>query len=165
MHQFLPMKAYKSDSTINKAVVPDSFLPNFRYNDCSMNILFLLILTFLFVINLIIGCYVLVRLGYGPPNWQTALNLIVRLTTLQDCLNATRDWLENKAPWIDRFLTRLRVPKPIVIVDTTPVEDEEEQGEEYIAAEENDDVATDEPAEELSEDVATDDMPEEGDES
>ena len=94
------------------------------------------LITLFVVINLIIGCYVMIRLGYGPPNWQTALNLIVRLTTLQDCLNGARDWLEQKAPWADKFLERLHVPKPIVIVDTTPVEEEEEEPVEEHADEE-----------------------------
>ena len=79
------------------------------------------------VINFIAGCYVMIRLGYGPPNWQTALNQVVRLTTLQDQLNRGRNWLDKKAPWADKFLNRLNVPKPIVIVDTTPEEEEEEE--------------------------------------
>ena len=74
-------------------------------------------------INVILGCYVAILLGYGPPNWQTALNQVVRITTFQNCLNAGRDWLGEKAPWADQFLDRLRVPKPIVIVDTTPEEE------------------------------------------
>jgi len=105
-------------------------LDDLRYNGCDMIYLLIIPLITLFVvINLIIGCYVMIRLGYGPPNWQTALNLIVRLTTLQDCLNGARDWLEQKAPWADKFLERLHVPKPIVIVDTTPVEEDEEEEE------------------------------------
>ena len=71
----------------------------------------------LMVTNLIVGCYVAILLGYGPPNWQTALNLVVRLTTFQNNLNDGRDWLDKKAPWADKLLNRLNVPKPIVIVD------------------------------------------------
>ena len=125
---------------------PNSFL---RYNGYRMLYnLFLLILVLPFmVINLIIGCYVMIRLGYGPPNWQTALNLVVRLTTLQDFLNDARDWLDKKAPWADKLLTRLHVPKPIVIVDITPVEEEEVEEvveEEHAEAEETGDEIPDE---------------------
>ena len=81
------------------------------------------------VINIIVGCYVAIRLGYGPPNWQTALNQAVRLTTLQNYLNEGRDWLEKKAPWAERLLHRLHVPKPIIFVDVTVIEDEEEEEE------------------------------------
>jgi len=80
------------------------------------------------VINVIVGCYVAIRLGYGPPDWKTALNLVVRLTTLQDRLNAGRDWLDKKAPWTDKLLDRLHVPRPIVIVDV-PEEEEEKTDE------------------------------------
>ena len=76
--------------------------------------------------NIIIGCYVAIRLGYGPPDWKTALNLVVRVTTLQDRLNASRDWLDKKAPWADKLLVRLGVPKPIIIVDAPEPEEEEE---------------------------------------
>jgi hypothetical protein len=48
------------------------------------------------VINIILGCYLAIRLGYGPPNWQKALNLIIPLKTLQDWLNDGRDWIEMK---------------------------------------------------------------------
>ena len=68
-------------------------------------------------INLVVGCYFAVRCGYGPPDWKTALNLAVRVTTLQDRLNAGRDWLAIKAPRVDKFLDRLLIPKPIIIVD------------------------------------------------
>ena len=78
------------------------------------------------VVNIAVGCYAAVRLGYGPPNWQSALNLIVRLTTLQNSLNAGRDWLDKKAPWTEKYFDKLRIPKPIIIVDTTPVEEEPE---------------------------------------
>ena len=76
------------------------------------------------LLNVIVGCYVAIRLGYGPPNWQTALNLVVSLTSFQDGLNAWRDWIDRKAPWADKLLTRLHVPKPIMIVDTS-IHDEE----------------------------------------
>jgi len=82
--------------------------------------------TLFVAINIIIGCYVTIRLGYGPPDWKTALNLVVRLTTLQDRLNAGRDWLGKKAPWVDKLLDRLCVPKPIMIVDTPEPEEDEE---------------------------------------
>jgi len=82
---------------------------------------------FLFMaINVVAGCYLAIRLGYGPPNWQTALNLVVRLTTLQDHLNEGRAWIDNKAPWADQFLNRLRVPKPLIFI--VPV-DEAENGD------------------------------------
>ena len=82
------------------------------------------------VINIIIGCYVAIRLGYGPPDWKTALNLVVRLTTLQDTLNASRDWVDKKVPWADKLLVRLRVPKPIIIVDAPEPEEEEDTTDE-----------------------------------
>lgn len=69
------------------------------------------------VINVIIGCYVMIRLGYGPPHWVIALNLVIRVTTFQDCLNAGRDWLEQKAPWTTKLFLRLHIPKPIILVD------------------------------------------------
>ena len=78
------------------------------------------------VINIILGCYVAIRLGYGPPNWQTALNLVVPLTTLQDCLNDGRAWLEKKTPKIDKLLTKLHVPKPIIFIDTRIIIEKEE---------------------------------------
>ena len=88
--------------------------------------------TLFVVINVIIVCYFMIRLGYGPPNWQTALNLVVPLTKLQDHLNSWRDWIDKKARWADKLLCRMHVPKPIVIVDTTPTE-EEYLGEEMQA--------------------------------
>jgi len=78
-------------------------------------------------INIIAGCYLAIRLGYGPPNWQTALNLLVRITTFQDRLNEGRDWLDNKAPWADKLLNRLNVPKPLMIVDVS-AKDETDDG-------------------------------------
>jgi len=88
------------------------------------------------LINCALGCYIAIRLGFGPPNWQTALNLIVPLTTLQDCLNACRDWLSEKYPKADDVFIRLRIPNPIVIVDTTPWDDEEEDEDEDKGKEE-----------------------------
>ena len=88
-------------------------------------LLFIPAATLFMVINVIIGCYVAIRLGYGPPDWKAALNLVVRLTTLQDRLNAGRDWLDVKAPWANKVLDRLHVPRPIIIVDV-PEEEEEE---------------------------------------
>ena len=86
--------------------------------------------TLFMAINVIVGCYVAIRLGYGPPDWKTALNLVVRLTTLQDRLNAGRDWLDKKAPWANKLLDRLHVPRPIVIVEVPePEKEEEEDGE------------------------------------
>ena len=85
-------------------------------------------------INIVLGCYIVIRLGYGPPNWQTALNQAVRLTTLQNYLNAGRERLEKKVPKVDQFLTRLHVPKPIIIIDTTYVEEEEYEEESEIMA-------------------------------
>ena len=82
-------------------------------------------------INIIIGCYVVIRLGFGPPDWKTALNLAVPVTTLQDRLNEGRDWISKKAPKIDQILDRLHVPKPIIIVDVPEEEENEnEQGQE-----------------------------------
>jgi len=78
-------------------------------------------------INIIIGCYAMIRLGYGPPDWRTALNLIVRVTTLQDRLNEGRNRLEQKAPWADKLLDRLGVPKPIVIVEIPIIEETDEE--------------------------------------
>ena len=75
-------------------------------------------------VNIVAACYVVIRMGYGPPNWQSALNLVVRLTTLQDCLNEARDWLEEKYPRSKQLFDRLKIPKPIIIVDTTPLDDE-----------------------------------------
>jgi len=83
-------------------------------------------------INIIVGCYATIRLGYGPPDWKTALNLVVRITTLQDRLNASRDWLGNKAPWADKLLDRLRVPKPIIIVEAPEEEEETEEIDEML---------------------------------
>jgi len=88
------------------------------------------IATVFVAINIIIGCYVTIRLGYGPPDWKTALNLVVRLTTLQDRLNASRDWIDKKAPWADKLLVRLRVPKPIIIVEVPEPEEKEETTDE-----------------------------------
>ena len=112
--------------------------------------LFLLVpLVALFMaINVILGCYVAIQFGFGPPNWQTALNQIVPLTTLQDYLSDGRDWLGKKVPKADGLFNRLRVPKPIVFIDTTVVAEEEEISDEEpeVQAEESSDV----PAEEAS---------------
>ena len=83
--------------------------------------------TLFVAINIIVGCYVAVRLGYGPPDWKTALNLVVRVTMIQDWLNTGRDWLRKKVPRVDQFLDRLRVPKPIVIVEMPEEEAPEEE--------------------------------------
>ena len=81
------------------------------------------------VINIAVGCYLTIRLGFGPPNWQTALNLVVPVTTLQDWLNEGRAWLDMRAPWADKFLDRLHIPKPIIIVYHV---DEEEAIEDVV---------------------------------
>ena len=97
--------------------------------------LFLLmpIVALLMVTNIILACYVAIRLGYGPPNWQEALNLIIPLTTLQDHLNEGRDWLEEKAPWTERYISRLHLPRPIIFIDTSVIEEDEgESGEEVL---------------------------------
>jgi len=88
------------------------------------------------VINILLGCYVTIRLGYGPPNWQKAINLIIPLTMLQDSLNDGRDWLEKKAPWTVKYLNRLNLPKPIVFVDVTAPEEGTEKKEESVPEEE-----------------------------
>ena len=99
-------------------------------------------------VNIIIGCYIAIRLGYGPPNWQTALNQVVRLITLQDYLNVGRSWLEKKAPWADKILDRFHVPKPIIIVDTTPEEeDEEEEIDEEVNEEVSAEITSEQPEE------------------
>jgi hypothetical protein len=113
------------------------FLPDFRYNGSSMITLFLLMpfVALFMVINIILGCYLAIRLGYGPPNWQKALNLIIPLTTLQDSLNDGRDWLEKKAPWTVKYLNRLHIPKPIIFVDVTAPEEGTEEEEENVPEE------------------------------
>jgi len=117
-----------------------------------MYLLLLLVGGLFMVVNLVVGCYVAIRLGYGPPNWQTALNLVVRLTAFQDCLNAVREWLENKSHWADRLLHRLHIPKPIIFIDTTPIISIEED-EEHIdkEAEETNGEPTEEQHEEINE--------------
>ena len=121
-------------------IIPDSFLRNFRYNSGRMLklLLFIPAVALFMAINIVLGCYIAIRLGYGPPNWQTALNQVVRLTTLQNYLNAGRAWLEKKVPKVDQFLARLHVPKPIMIIDTSYVEDEEVEEEDEIMAVEGD---------------------------
>ena len=100
--------------------------------------------TLFMVINIIIGCYAAIRLGYGPPNWQTAFNQVIRLKTFQDCLNEGRDWLEKKAPWTEKLFNRLRIPKPIIFVDVSIMEEEvEETEEEAEKLEENEENGTD----------------------
>jgi len=99
------------------------------------------------VINTIIACYVAIRLGYGPPHWVYALNLLVPVTSVQNWLNAARNWLEEKIPRIEKIFARLQVPKPIVIVDVT-------------LPEEGTQVEEDEPTTESS-DAPKEDVPEE----
>jgi len=111
-------------------------------------LLILFVGTLFMVINIFIGCYVAIRLGYGPPDWKTALNLVVRLTTLQDRLNAGRDWLDKKAPWADKYLDRLHVPRPIIIVE---MPEEEEIEEIADGTSEVKDEATDEQTGDFSE--------------
>ena len=79
------------------------------------------------VINIILGCYVAIRLGYGPPNWQKALNLIIPLTTLQDGINDGRDWFEARYPWAVKYLSRLNIPKPTIFIDVTAPEEGTEE--------------------------------------
>jgi diguanylate cyclase (GGDEF)-like protein len=69
------------------------------------------------IANVLVACYFAIQFGYGPPDWRTALNLVVRLTTLQKRLNAGREWIDQKAPWLDKLLDRVHVPKPIVMVE------------------------------------------------
>jgi len=80
-------------------------------------------------INIILGCYAAIQFGFGPANWQTALNQVVPLTTFQDYLNAGLDWLEKKTPRVGELLNRLHVPKPIVFVDVTIMNEEVISGE------------------------------------
>jgi hypothetical protein len=89
------------------------------------------ILALFILINVIIGCYVAICLGFGPPNWQTALNLVVPLTTLQSYYNDWRDWLDEKAPKIANLLNRCHVPKQIMLVDPSLPEVPEPE-EEYV---------------------------------
>ena len=112
-------------------------------------------------INIILGCYIAIRLGYGPPNWQTSLNQAVRLTILQDWLNAGRGWLEKKAPKVDQFLTRVHVPKPIVIIDTTYVEEDEDEDEIMAVEGSNNEVPEEADKEELGEYPGTENAPQE----
>jgi len=128
------------------AVFP--FFSDFRYNSGSMVTLFLLMpfVALFMVINIILGCYLAIRLGFGPPNWQKALNQVAPLTTLQDWLNDGRDWLEEKAPWAVKYLNRLHLPKPLIFVDVTAPEEGTEKEEENVlveeAASETDDEAS-----------------------
>ena len=110
----------------------------------------MLVALVLMVINFILGWYVAIRLGYGPPNWQTALNLIIRMTTLQDYLNVSRDWIDRKAPLIDKLLNRLHVPKPIIFINTSPAEetDDAKQTEESADSQQSEEFS-DAPLEQL----------------
>jgi hypothetical protein len=92
-------------------------------------LLFILVVALFIAINIIVGCYTMIRLGFGPPDWKTALNLVFRVTTIQDQLNAGRNWLAQKAPKIDTLLTRLCVPQPIIIVQMPKRETNDETGE------------------------------------
>ena len=114
------------------------FLSDFRYNSSSMVTLLLLMpfVALFMVINIILGCYLAIRFGYGPPNWQKALNLVVPLTMFQDWLNDGRDWLEEKAPWLVKYLDRLHIPKPLLFVDVTAPEEGTEEEEENVLEEE-----------------------------
>ena len=115
----------------------------------TLSLLLFVPLALLFMgINILIGCYVAIRIGYGPPNWQTALNLVVPLTTLQNCLNDGRDRLDEKIPRADRLLNWLNVPKPIVMVDTSPEETDVSEGFE------EDEDSNDLPAEEFGDNPA-----------
>jgi len=106
------------------------------------------------MINFIIGCYVAIRLGYGPPHWVYALNLVVRVTTFQHWLNTGRNWLEEKVPRTEKIFTRLQVPKPIIIVDVALPEEGSKEEEEEIGE------VKKEPTAEASETLA-EDSPEE----
>jgi len=112
-----------------------------------MTLLLTLFAALFMVINIIVVCYITIRLGYGPPNWQTALNLVVRLTTLQNRLNSCREWIDKKAPWMDKLLYRLHVPKPIMIIDTSfdEFEESDEIPEESISEESTDETTEESP--------------------
>ena len=99
-------------------------------------------------VNIIFGCYVTIRLGYGPPNWQTALNQVVPLTTLQDYLNESRGWIEKKAPKIENLLQRWHVPKPIIFIDTT-VQEEEDEIDAEVPEEQTEEESADAPVEDV----------------
>lgn len=108
------------------------------------------IVTVFVVANILIGCYVAIRLGYGPPHWVTALNLVVPALELQNRLNAGRDWLEEKIPWTIKLFKRFDLPNPIIFIDISAVEDTESEEETPETTEseetvESEDHSTDEP--------------------
>ena len=66
--------------------IPDTPRPSVatRYH-AIMSLLFLyLFLTLLVLANILLGCYVAILHGYGPPDWKTALSLVLDIDRLQD---------------------------------------------------------------------------------
>jgi hypothetical protein len=144
----------KNDRTVGEHILALWAKADIIVHRMTMLFLFMPLVALLMAINVILACYVTILLGYGPPNWQTALNQVVPLTVLQDYLNEGRDWLEKKAPKVDALLNRLHAPKPIIFIDTTVVDDEEEIDDEE--PEEQADESSDVPAGEDADDEESD---------
>ena len=128
-----------------------------RFRYLMINLFVILPLAALFMlINLLLGCYVAIRLGYGPPHWILALNLVVPATTFQNRLNEWRDWLEQKSPWIERLLLRWHVPKPMIFVDITAKEEgeKEELEEEAESKEKSEEEKSEEDTDDVGEESA-----------
>ncbi|GHT14473.1 hypothetical protein FACS1894170_11510 [Planctomycetales bacterium] len=66
--------------------------------------------------NIIAGCYLAMHFGYGPPDWKHGLNLVVKLTDLQQYLNAARQRIIAKYPAAAKIFKQLHVPEKIELV-------------------------------------------------
>jgi diguanylate cyclase (GGDEF)-like protein len=66
--------------------------------------------------NIIAGCCLAMHFGYGPPDWKHGLNLIVKLTDLQQYINTARQRIVAKYPAAKKIFERLHIPEEIEIV-------------------------------------------------
>ncbi|MDR3233475.1 MAG: diguanylate cyclase [Planctomycetaceae bacterium] len=68
------------------------------------------------VTNIIAGCLLAIHFGYGPPDWKLGLNLVVRLSDLQNRCNAVRKLVNERYPVSEKYFTLLHIPNQISLV-------------------------------------------------
>jgi diguanylate cyclase (GGDEF)-like protein len=73
-------------------------------------------ITLFMTVNIVVGCLVAIQLGYGPPDWKIALNLVIKLTVIQKYLNQSRRWVDQKSPAVAKLLTQIHVPEVFELV-------------------------------------------------
>ncbi len=59
------------------------------------SLLLFFFLSLLVLANILFGCYIAIRLGYGPPDWKTALGMVVDIEKLQRFSDAVLDRISS----------------------------------------------------------------------